>query len=175
MENQTVVVKGGAEVPNLVSLRKAVADAVVRQYGAERKYAQALNLTFGSFDWFAVEANDTTDSSKPVHVEKKALFDVLKAAKHSNPSTVWARIRKLAREERYPVVKGEGGEGGEGEGEGQGAGSRNRGPLLRNVEDLSALYSFNKRQTELPEKVKAAQVHLVAALKALGVDIALIK
>jgi hypothetical protein len=168
MENVNKVVTAPV---SLDALRQAVADAVVRAYGAERAYAVQLNSVFG-FDWFEVEASDVAESAKPVHAEKGELYKVLKAAKHSNPSTVWARIRKYGREEKYPkaVTEGEGsGEGGDSQ-----AGNT-RSPMLRNVEELSALYKFNARQESLPDAVKNAQTFIVSALRELGIDVSLIK
>jgi hypothetical protein len=169
MENINKVVTAPV---SLDSLRQAVADAVVRAYGAERAYAVQLNSTFG-FDWFEVEASDVAESAKPVHAEKGELYKVLKAAKHSNPSTVWARIRKYGREEKYPKAATEG-EGGEGEGGNSQAGNT-RSAMLRNVEELSALYKFNARQESLPDAVKNAQTFIVSALRELGIDVSLIK
>lgn len=157
---------------DLQALRLAVADAVVRAYGAEREYAVALNNAF-TFDWFAVEANDTSEQAKPVHAEKKALYAVLKAANHSNPSTVWARIRKYGKEERHGKPEAEAGAEG-GEGEGEGAGNKPRDVVTRNVEELIALYKFNKRQESLPEKVREAQKSIASALMALGVDLSMV-
>ena len=172
MEN--IIVNGSAL--SLDTLRKGVAEAVKRGYGAERAYAQALNLAFGSFDWFNVEATDTTESAKPVHAEKKALYAELKAVAHTNPSTIWARIRKYGAEEKYGKPEGASGEGEGGEGEGEGgAGNSPRDPITRNVEELIALYKFNARQESLPEKIRQAQVHIASALGVLGVDLSLIK
>ena len=170
MEN--VIVNGNTVA--LETLRKGVAEAVKRAYGAERDYAVALNALF-SFEWFDIEANDTTEAAKPVHAEKKALYGELKAAAHSNPSTVWARIRKYGREERHgkPAEGGEGNaEGGEGEG---GAGNTPRDAVTRNVEELIALYKFNARQESLPAKITEAQKFIASALMALGVDLSMLK
>ena len=169
MENINKVVTAPV---SLDALRQAVADAVVRAYGAERAYAVQLNSVF-VFDWFEVEAADVNESAKPVHAEKGELYKVLKAAKHSNPSTVWARIRKYGREEKYPKAATEG-EGGEGEGGNSQAGTT-RSATLRNVEELSALYKFNARQESLPDAVKNAQTFIVSALRELGIDVSLIK
>lgn len=158
---------------NLATLRNAVGDSVVRAYGAEKRYAEALNALFEGFAWYDIEASDVNPEAKPVHAEKKELFKVLKDANHTNPSTVWARVRKIAKGLAEPAVKGEG--EGEGEGEGKGAGSRGRDPMLRNVEDLVILYKFNARQDSLPVKVFEAQKHIIEALQALGVDLNLIK
>ncbi len=172
MEN--VIVNGNTVA--LETLRKGVAEAVKRAYGAERDYAVALNALF-SFEWFEVEANDSSEIAKPVHAEKKALYVELKGANHSNPSTVWARIRKYGREERHGKTEGagaEGAEGGEGEGEG-GAGNAPRDPVTRNVEELIALYKFNARQESLPAKITEAQKFIASALMALGVDLSMVK
>lgn len=170
MENQVI----NANL-SINALRQNVADAVVRAYGAEREYAVALNSMF-AFDWFDVEASDVSETAKPVHAEKSELYKALKAAKHSNPSTVWARIRKYGKEEKYPKVEGAEGEGGEGEGaEGEGGAGHARSPMLRNVEELTALYKFNARQESLPDSIKNAQTFIVSALRELGIDVSLIK
>ena len=176
MEN--VIVNGNAV--SLETLRKGVADAVVRAYGAERDYAIALNAMFAGFDWFDIEANDSSETAKPVHAEKKALYVELKAAKHSNPSTVWARIRKYGREERHgKPAEGEtaegAGESAEGTGESEGAGNAPRDAVTRNVEELIALYKFNAKQESLPAKVTEAQKFIASALMALGVDLSMVK
>jgi hypothetical protein len=169
MEN--VIVNGNSV--SLATLRQGVAESVKRAYGAERAYAQALNASFG-FDWFDVEANDTSAEAKTVHAEKKELFAALKAVEHTNPSTVWARIRKYGKAEKYPqAAEGEAAEGEAAEGEC--AGNRNKSPMVRNIDDLLALYKFNMRQDGLPPQVASAQVYIVKALESLGVDLALIK
>jgi hypothetical protein len=172
MEN--VIVNGNTVT--LETLRKGVAEAVKRAYGAERDYAIALNAMFAGFDWFDIEANDTAEIAKPVHNEKKALYVELKEAKHSNPSTVWARIRTYGREERHGKTEGAGAEGGAGEGEGEGgAGNAPRDPVTRNVEELIALYKFNARQESLPAKITEAQKFIASALMSLGVDLSMVK
>jgi hypothetical protein len=165
------IIIDGSEV-SIESLRKGVAEAVKRAYGAERNYAKALNAMFG-FDWFNFEASDSSDDAKLVKAEKTLLYTELKAADHTNPSTVWARIRKYGKEERHG--KPEGGEGEGGEGEGEGAGNSPRDAITRNVEELLNLYKFNKRQEGLPAKIMEAQKHIAQALIALGVDLSLVK
>ena len=169
MEN---IIIDGTEV-SIESLRKGVAEAVKRAYGAERNYAKALNAMFG-FDWFNFEASDTSDDAKLVKVEKTLLYGELKAADHTNPSTVWARVRKYGKEERHGKAEGGEGEGGEGEG-GEGAGNSPRDAITRNVEELLNLYKFNKRQEGLPAKVMDAQKNIALALIALGVDLSMVK
>lgn len=165
------IIIDGSEV-SIDSLRKGVAEAVKRAYGAERNYAKALNAMF-AFDWFNFEASDTSDDAKLVKVEKTLLYGELKAADHTNPSTVWARVRKYGKEERNGKPEGSEGEGGEGEGEG--AGNSPRDAITRNVEELLNLYKFNKRQEGLPAKVMDAQKHIATALIALGVDLSMVK
>lgn len=168
MENQTLVVLDGNQV-SVESLRIGVAEAVKRAYGAERAYAKGLNQIF-SFDWFMFEANDVSDDAKAVKVEKTLLYTALKAAEHTNPSTVWARIRKYGAEDRYPA-EGEG----ETEGETEGDGGTQRDVTTRNVEELIKLYKFNSKQDSLPAKVREANDAIVMALKCLGVDVSMVK
>lgn len=168
---------------NLAALRSAVADSVVRAYGAEREYAKALNAEF-NYAWFLVEASDKQDSAKSVHAEKGELYKVLHAAKHSNPSTVWARIRKYGAEEAklvgthgfpMPAYDAEGNlitdvDSGE-----SGGANNKRSPMLRNIEELSKLYMFNIKQESLDQKIFKAQTFIASALAELGVDLANLK
>ena len=171
MENQTLVVLDGNQV-DIEVLEQDVADAVVRAYGSERRYSQALNLLFPvgslSTDWFAYEANDTSDDAKKVRARKESLYAKLKKAEHTNPSTVYARIRKYGAEERYGKTEGA-------EGEGEGEGSTQRDVTTRNVEELIKLYKFNSKQDSLPAKVREANDAIVMALKCLGVDVSMVK
>lgn len=160
-------------VQSIEALRQSVADAVVRAYGAEREYAHALCGTLPS-EWYLVEHNDKGESAKPVHAEKKALFKVLNGAKHSNPSTVWARVRKYAQEyiEGTPEKT---------EGEVQSAdtakvGARQtRSLTLRLVEELTLLYKATKNADSLSDKERNAQTHIASALTAMGIDLATIQ
>jgi hypothetical protein len=159
----------------LAEARSEVVNTLVRAYGAERRYALALNATFSN-DWFNIEANDKSAEAAPFNTEKSAFYQMLRDAKHTNPSTVMARIRKYGKEARYPapdMSEGEGaGEGaGEGEGEGEGAGRGERSPMLRNSEELTRLYKFNAKLEVCPEKIAACQEYIVKALEALGLDV----
>jgi hypothetical protein len=164
---------------DLSALRKGVAESVVRAYGAEREYAVALNAEF-AFAWFDIEASDKSDNGKQVTAEKSALYVELKAAKHSNPSTVWARIRKYGKEEAakvgthglpMPAYDIEGNLITECEQGESGTTKSLRSPMLRNLEDLTSLWKFNGRQENLDPKINAAQLHIGQALQALGVDL----
>jgi len=159
-------------------LRNAVAEATVRAYGAEREYAVALCEVFRiegpwSSQWYMIEHNDKTEVAKPVHAEKKALFKVLNAAKHTNPSTVWARVRKYAQEHIEGKPEGEGASG-EGEGESVGAKAR-RSLTLRFVEELTTLYKAGKNAESMSTKETDAHTYIASALKALGVELSTIQ
>ena len=168
---------------NLAALRTAVADSVVRAYGAEREYAKALNAEF-VFNWFDIEATDKSDTAKPVHAEKSELYKVLHAAKHSNPSTVWARIRKYGSEEAslvgthgkpMPAYDAEGNMITDLDSAESNGANNKRSPMLRNIEELSKLYMFNAKQDSLDAKISKAQTFIASALAELGVDLANLK
>ena len=156
-------------VNDIQVLRLAVADAVVRAYGAERSYAEALCNVLPA-EWYLIEHNQKGDDAKLVHAEKKALFAVLNAAKHTNPSTVWARVRKYAQEyiEGKPDATTT-------EGESEGNARHTRSLNLRLIEELSALWKATKRADSLSDKERNAQTHIASALTALGVDLATIE
>jgi len=163
-----------APVYTIEELRKGVADAGLRMYGAEREYAQGLCgiLPLG---WYLVEHRDTGADAKLVHAEKKALFLVLNAAKHTNPSTVWGRVRKYAQEhvEGVPATTTEGAADGEAESDGNARHTRSLN--LRLVQDLILLWKATTRAESLSDKERQAQTHIASALTALGVDLATIK
>lgn len=164
MSNVTVTQVSG--VQSIEALRQGVADAVVRAYGAERQYAEALCNVLPA-EWYLVEHSDKGEDAKKVHAEKKELFKALNAAKHSNPSTVWARVRKYAQEyiEGVPETK-------EGEATPASVGARHTRSLnLRLVEELSTLFKACKNADSLSDKERQAHTHITSALLALGVDV----
>lgn len=155
----------------IATLRQGVADAVVRAYGAEREYAQALCNVLPA-EWYLVEHSDKGENAKLVHAEKKELFKALNAAKHSNPSTVWARVRKYAQYH----IEGEPEAKPEGEAEGSKVGARqNRSLTLRLVEELSTLYKATKNADSLSDKERDCQTHIASALTAMGIDLTTIQ
>jgi hypothetical protein len=159
-------------VETLNAKRLAVGDALASSYGAMREYAQTLCAVLPA-EWYLVEHNDTADTAKPVHAEKKALFAVLKAAQHSNPSTIWARVRKYAQEyiEGAPVK----GEASAAEGESEGGNTRETRSLGRRfIEELSTLYKAGKRAESLNDKESEALTKIGGALIALGVDLSML-
>ena len=156
---------------DISTLRAEVATSTASAYGAMRKYAVALNASLPAF-WYEVEANDTSEGAGVVHAEKKALYAELKKVQHSNPSVIWARVRKYGAEEAKAsdAAEGEGGEG-EGEGEGEGA-SPNRSMRVRFIEELIKLYKAGKREgPALEGDLKSAHTFISSALAELKVDI----
>jgi hypothetical protein len=153
------------------SLRHNVAVATESAYGAMRKYAEGLCSVLPA-EWYLVEHNDSSDNAKPVHAEKKALFAELKAVNHSNPSTIWARVRKYAQEH----IEGAPEQFRANAGEGESVGKRETRSLeLRLVEDLTALWKACGRAESLSDKQSQCKTHIGSALTAMGVDLSLIK
>ena len=153
----------------LEALRQGVADAVKRAYGAERDYAHKLCDVL-PVEWYLVEHNDKGEDAKQVHAEKKALFKALNEAEHTNPSTVWARVRKYAQEhiEGTPEKT-------EGSTDASVGARQNRSLTLRLVEELTTLYKATKNADSLSDKERQAQTHITSALIAMGVDVATIE
>ena len=151
-------------VLSLSDLRQGVADAVKRAYGAERDYAQKLCEVL-PVEWYLVEHNDKGEDAKQVHAEKKALFKALNEAEHTNPSTVWARVRKYAQEhiEGTPEKT-------EGSADTSVGARHNRSLNLRLIEELSTLFKACKNAESLSDREQDAQTYITSALIALGVD-----
>jgi hypothetical protein len=157
---------------SIEALRVNVAQAVESSYGAMRSYAQALCEVLPA-EWYLVEHNDTSDTAKPVHAEKKALFALLKAAKHSNPSTIWARVRKYAQE--YIVGESAPAAAGAEAGESEGGNTRETRSLARRyIEELTVLYKAGKKAESLSDKESDALTKIGGALIALGVDLSML-
>jgi hypothetical protein len=173
-ESPIIVVDG--ESLALDTLRADVALGHVRSYGNERRYAKALNTHFSSFEWFDVEHTDDSENGKLVKAEKKALFKHMKQAEHTNPSTAWARIRNLGREERHGKPGAEAGAGEAGEGEGgkaEGNGPKHeRSPRVRYIDDLLDLYKMGvRRDDELDDECRRVHQSIIATLAILKVDV----
>ena len=153
--------------------RQGAIDAQASTYGANVEYAGALNLKF-EFDWFELQHNDSSDEGKAVRKEKTLFFDGLKEIGHSNPSKVWKDVRDYGKENRYgkPVMPTA--EGADGETESEGDAKHNRSPELRNMEELLALYKFNRRQESLSPKITKVQQKIGEALQEMGVDLHMI-
>lgn len=142
-------------------------------YGANVNYAKLLNEKWADFDWFELKHTDTSDEGKAVKGEGDRFRKGIKDW-HSNPSTAWKQIRDHARTDRYgkPSVEGDLAELQADEGEGDA--KHNRSPLLRNIEELTTLFKFNRRQEALPEDLRLAQGYIIQALGALKIDVTMI-
>lgn len=160
----------------VANARNAVIGSYESNYGANVDYAKALNQKWEGFDWFELRYDDTSDLGKAVRAEGDLFRKGIKAW-HSNPSTAWKQIRDHARKAKYgqPVVGAEGAEGSAEGAEGSGSAKRNRSPMLRNIEELTELFIFNRKNENADDKLKQCQVHIGKALEALGVDLNMIK
>lgn len=158
----------------VVETRNRVIGSYESNYGANVDYAKALNEKWSGFDWFELRYDDTSDLGKAVRAEGDLFRKGIKAW-HSNPSTAWKQIRDHARVAKYgkPVVGAESGEGAEGS-EVSGTPKRNRTPMLRNIEELTELFIFNRKNENADDKLKQCQVHIGKALEALGVNLNMI-
>ena len=164
----------GLDVDSIVAQkRQGAIEAQKSSYGANKEYASALNLKF-EFDWFAVSHLDSSDEGKAVRKEKELFFEGLKEIGHSNPSKVWKDVRGYGQENRYGVDDTPTEEGEDGEVEGSDNAKHNRSPELRNLEELTTLYKFNRRQESLSPKLAKVQQKISEALAEMGVDIGMI-
>lgn len=154
--------------------RQGAIEAQKSSYGANKDYGRALNMKFDGFDWFSLSHLDSSDEGKAVRKEKELFFAGLKEIGHSNPSKVWKDVRDYGQVARYgapdtPIEEGE-----DGEVEGSDNAKHNRSPELRNLEELTALYKFNRRQESLSPKIAKVQQKIAEALGEMGVDIGMI-
>ena len=162
-----------ATEPTVEALRTEVAEATGRAYGAERAYGIKLCSVLPAF-WYKVEHQDKGEDAKKVHAEKKALFTELKKVNHSNPSTIWARVRKYGQEHAEP--KTETPEGATPEATASSVGARqNRSLTLRLIEELTTLYKATKNAQSLSDKERDCQTHIASALTAMGIDLTTIQ
>jgi hypothetical protein len=164
----------GVDVDSIVAeKRQGAIEAQKSSYGANKDYGRALNMKF-EFDWFEVSHTDSSDEGKAVRKEKELFFVGLKEIGHSNPSKVWKDVRGYGQEARYGVADAPTEEGAEGEVEGSDNAKHNRSPELRNLEELTTLYKFNRRQESLSPKLTRVQQKISEALAEMGVDIGMI-
>ena len=132
-----------------------VAEGNARAYGAEKAHGELLNTAF-AFDWFTMTKGNKSEQGQMVEQQRLHLVEALKAKGHSNPATVWNRVKKYAEQAKYPerFLKGELDEEGveqvaQGE---KGADNAERSPAVRYVEELTRLWKFGARQEDLDKK-----------------------
>jgi len=181
MINGTNIVEGVdinvAEIA-LSTLLTEMVEASKQAYGAHIKIAAKFNNLM-QFAWFDMSPTEKSENAKTLKGHKTELYAAFKSAGHSNPSVPFKRIcdygRNLANGLAPSGKTTIDGEPVEQADESDGAAAAPRSAMLRNVEELTALWKFNDKQGgDLPAKVKAAQTHIAAALKALGLDVATI-
>ena len=169
-----------AIVDNMVEVTN---DARGKIYGANILIARKLNEML-PFDWFDVEHREVSDNAKALKAPKARVLKGAADAGHSNPSKLWADVREYGRNLRagYSAngkTMADGSprpDAGNGEADADnGANPAKRSPMLRNIEELTKLWKFNAGLDATPDKVAAAQSHIVAALAALGIDVRTIK
>lgn len=169
----------------LEAICKEMIDAETKAYGSHIRIAAKLNDLF-AFAWYDIDPKEVSDNAKALDAQKKPLYAALRKAGHTNPSVPFGRMRDYGRNLRAglapngksmadgsPLPNTVSGE--DGKGEGEGANPAKRSPMLRNVEELTALWKFNAKQDALPSKIAEAQKHIAAALGALGIDVRTIK
>jgi hypothetical protein len=166
-----------AAVP-LATILTDMVEASGKVYGSYIRIAAKFNLLM-PFAWYDMAPTEKSEDAKTYKGHKAALYEALKKAGHSNPSVPGKRIADYGRNLRNGLAPNGkttlDGQPVEGESEGDGAGPAPRSAMLRNIEELTALYKFNDKQgADLPAKVKDAQKGIIIALKALGIDVAAI-
>ena len=100
----------------LIEAGAAIASGLKTVGSSERRYAAMLTKLMPG--WHKLTEKDTSNESKALKAGPKAkLFEQLKAAGHSNPGTVWGRLRKYEAEAEAAIAEGtEGTDGTDGEG-----------------------------------------------------------
>ena len=177
MENQ--VINASAAATNMEAKRHEAVNEIMRGYGATKEYAAAITDS-GLFpaDWYAFEHNDKSEEAKPILAEGSKFRAELKAAGHSNPSVAWTRVRNEGRK-LDEAWSNDGSNTSDAEGEGETAGAKEvRGLTLRLIEELTTLHKACKREegkNNLDAKQSQAATHIASALKALGVDLGMVK
>lgn len=158
----------------LDKLRHETVREIMRGYGATKVYAEGLTQYLGA-DWFMFEHNDKSDAAKPTLAEGQKFRDELRKAGHTNPSVAWTRVRNEGRK----LVEGEATKGDGEASDGDKAGAKEvRSLKLRMIEELSTLHKAAKREETRNNLGKAeaeAATHIASALKALGVDLTMVK
>lgn len=182
MINGTTIVEGvdiNVSEIALSTIYKEMIDASKQAYGSHIKIAAKYNNLM-PFAWFDMAPTEKSESAKILKEHKRELYAAFKEAGHTNPSVPFKRICEYGRNlanglapSGKTTIDGQPVE--QEDSDSDGAGPAPRSAMLRNVEELTNLWKFNDKQgNDLPAKVKAAQPHIEAALKALGLDVATI-
>jgi hypothetical protein len=162
---------------SLDSILNEMVEATIKVYGSHIKIAAKFNDLM-AFDWFDINHHEKSENNKILKTHKDPLYKAFKLAGHTNASVAYGRICEYGRNIRNGLspngkmtIDGQPVE--QDAGESDGAAPAPRSAMLRNVEELTALWKFNDKQgKDLPAKVKAAQVKIAEALSILGLDVA---
>jgi hypothetical protein len=179
---------------DIITLRGKAIEAETTNYGARRNYANGINeiamlvtpnIVNPEHAWYNLEGDHNLP--KAIKDEKSEYYKALTAIKYPNNSNAWKMIKKYAKEDA--VSRGLFGETpstpntSEGEGEGEGNGARANEAKVLNLFMVETLTNMHKRALrtkqqkpeQYGEKQSNAHAKVIEALKALGVDIGLIK
>lgn len=180
MINGTNIVEGVdinvAEIA-LSTIYKEMIDASKQAYGSHIKIAAKYNNPM-PFAWYDMAPTEKSENAKTLKAHKSELYAAFKEAGHSNPSVPFKRICDYGRNLANGLAPSgkttiDGAPITQEESDSDGAGPAPRSAMLRNVEELTALWKFNDKQgKDLPAKVKRAQIKIVEALAELGLDVA---
>jgi hypothetical protein len=151
-------------------LRVKAIEAETSNYGARRAYAAGINDIAGDA-WYNYEGAGM-NLPDAIEGEKKAYYKGLKEIGYSNPSNAWKMVKQYAKEDA--IKRALFGQVAEVEAESEGAGSKSRPLDLRLVAELVLLYKACTKVDSLSKKQEGAFKGIKEALKAMGVDIALI-
>jgi hypothetical protein len=179
---------------DIIGLRGKAIEAETTNYGARRNYANGINemamlatpnIVSPEHAWYNLEGDHNLP--KAIKDEKSEYYKALTAIKYPNNSNAWKMIKKYAKEDA--VSRGLFGETpkapseSEGESEGEGNGARANEAKVLNLFMVETLTNMHKRALrtkqqkpeQYGEKQSSAHAKVIEALKALGVDIGLIK
>lgn len=153
--------------------REAAIQAETKTYGARIDYAIALN-SIASVAWYDIEANGGK-LPENIEAEKAAYYEGLKAINYSNPSNAWKMIKKYAKANaQQNLMFGESAPIEETETEKGANANAPRSLDVRLIEELTALYKACTKADDLSKKQSGALDGIKAALKSMGVDLALV-
>ena len=170
----------------LAPAREAAAVAASATGSAERDYSLALNEAFAtlSVQWYTIEHNAKGAEANLIHDEKAKFFKLLHEkhylGKHSNPSTVWARVRKEAANAHKEALRVEAAATGEAVPAelmeaADSTGARHRKSLtLSYTEGLSNMYRKGRKAEKegtISEREKRVHLAIIQGLNELGIDI----
>ena len=146
---------------NLEVARAAFISSKVKEYGALRKYAEALTEQFGG-NWWMIPAKgplasmNESKTREAIRAEKKAVQEAAEAKGLVNIYKPWSDVLKY--------VKGD---------DKKGANANAPRDIFDRLKtELTKLYKAVNNQDEHPESLAQCNWHIGAALSSIGVDLA---